>query len=273
MVCFGAVIDQAPRLLTIMDAKAYPHTGPGLIPAENELEAREQLAALYQLYVQYGLTDLIYTHAAARVPDEPDHYLIKPDELMMDEVTASNLVKVDMDGNPVDSNSEPNLAGHLIHSAILKTRQEITFTAHTHSRAGAAVSCMKRGLLPLSQHANMIIPTVGYHDYLDVTSAKDECDYLARDLGDNFLLILRNHGLLSVGRTVAECFYYLYYLEMACKIQVDVLSSGEEPLLASDEVVDGLFGFRKNDAGYPRGVRVWSAVVRMLDRKGINYKS
>ena len=134
------------------------------------------------------------------------------------------------------------------------------------------MSCMKRGLLPLSQHANIILPTVAYHDYMDVTVAEQECDALGRDLGANYLMIMRNHGLLAVGRTVAECFYYLYYLEMACKIQVDVLASGEEPILASKETVEGLFRSGGAPQEYPQGVRVWPAAIRILQRKGANYE-
>jgi ribulose-5-phosphate 4-epimerase/fuculose-1-phosphate aldolase len=244
----------------------------GLVPAGSESDARQQLAALHHLYQHFGWTDLIYTHISARVPDGSGRYLIKPDELLMDEVTASRLVKTDINQTPTTGGSAPNLAGHLIHTAVLKARPEVNFIAHTHSRAGAAVSCMKRGLLPLSQHANIILPTVAYHDYMDVTVAEQECDALGRDLGSNYLMIMRNHGLLAVGRTVAECFYYLYYLEMACKIQVDVLASGEEPILASKETVEGLFRFGGAPQKYPPGVRGWPAAIRILQRKGANYQ-
>jgi ribulose-5-phosphate 4-epimerase/fuculose-1-phosphate aldolase len=249
-----------------------PTLEPGLVPAATESEAREQLAALYRLYVHFGWTDLIYTHASARVPGEPDHYLIKPDELLLDEVTADSLVKMDMQGNRVSGDFPPNLAGHLIHSAVLQARPDVTFAAHTHSRAGVAVSAMKCGLLPISQHSNSILPTVCYHDYEDVTQVEDECAALARDIADNHLMIMRNHGLLSVGRTVAECFYYLYFLEMSCKIQVDVLSSGEEPILVSDRIVQQLFRDGGVPESQPPGVRVWLSMMRMLDRKGIDYR-
>lgn len=128
--------------------------------APEEWQVRVDLAALHRLYVHFGWTDLIYTHLTARVPGEPTHYLIKPDQLLMEEVTASALIKVDFDGKLIAGTHPPNMAGHLIHTAVLKARPEINVTAHTHSRAGAAVSCMKCGVLPLSQHANMIIPTI-----------------------------------------------------------------------------------------------------------------
>ena len=237
-----------------------------------EWQVRVERATLHRLYVHFGWTDLIYTHLTARMPGEPGHYLIKPDHLMMDEVCASNLLVVDMDGNLVSGDHPPNEAGHLIHTAVLKARPEINFIAHTHSRAGAAVSCMADGLLPLSQHANMVIPTIAYHDYQDVTNAADECEALARDIGDKFLMVMRNHGLLSLGRSVAECFYYLYYLEMACKIQVDVLASGRDMVLASDDIVNGLYEGSGAPANEPVGTRVWPAMLRLLDRKDDSYR-
>ncbi|MCP5083121.1 MAG: class II aldolase [Alphaproteobacteria bacterium] len=240
--------------------------------SDEERQVRTDLAALHRLYVKYGWTDLIYTHLTARSPDNPNHYLIKPDELLMDEVTASSLLKVDMEGNLISGDGPPNQAGHLIHTAVLGARPEINFSAHTHSRAGAAVSCMKRGLLPLSQHANMILPAVALHEYQDVTNAEDECAAIARDLGQKFALIMNNHGLLACGRSVAECFYYLYYLEMACKIQVDVLASGEEPLMVSQTIVDGLYADGGVPDVEPPGVRAWPPMLRMLDRIDESYR-
>lgn len=238
-----------------------------------EWQARTDLAALHRLYVHFGWTDLIYTHLTARMPGNPDHYLIKPDHLFMDEVCASNLIVVDVAGNLVAGDHPPNEAGHLIHTAVLQARPEINFIAHTHSRAGAAVSCMECGLLPLSQHANMVIPAIAYHDYQDVTNAADECAALARDIGDKYLMLMRNHGILSLGRNVGECFYYLYYLEMACKIQVDVLASGQKMVLASDEIVQGLYDGSGAPDQPPTGVRVWPNMLRLLDCKDDSYRS
>lgn len=240
--------------------------------SREEWQTRLDLAALHRLYVHFGWTDLIYTHLTARMPGKPEHYLIKPDHLMMDEVCASNLIVVDMGGNLVAGDHPPNRAGHLIHTAVLQARPEINFIAHTHSRAGAAVSCMKCGLLPLSQHANIILPTLTYHDYQDVTSATDECAALAQDIADKYLMLMRNHGILAIGRSIGECFYYLYYLEMACKIQVDVLASGQDMVLVSNHIVEGLFTSSGAPANEPAGARVWSAMVRMLDRKDGGYR-
>jgi ribulose-5-phosphate 4-epimerase/fuculose-1-phosphate aldolase len=247
-----------------------PHVGM----TEVEWETRVGLAALHRLYVHFGWTDLIYTHITARVPGENDHYLIKPDELLMEEVTASNLVKVDMDGNLIAGDYPPNLAGHLIHTAILTARPELNVLAHTHSRAGAAVSAMSGGLLPISQHANMIIPGIAYHDYQDVTSAEEECAALARDFpAGKTILIMHNHGPLAGGRDVAECFYHLYFIEAACKIQVDVLASGKDPILCSDGIVQGLYTYKGAPENPPTGVRVWPAMLRLLDRRYPDYKT
>ena len=232
---------------------------------ESVQERRENLAALYRLYSKFGWTDLNQTHAAARVPDSPSHFFIKPDELLMEEVTASSLATVDLNGDQVNGDLPVNPAGALIHAAILGARPEVNYSAHTHSRAGAAVSSMSCGLLPLSQHAGLILPTVCIHPYQDVTTAADECEALARDIGENFAMIMENHGLLTCGRSIGECFYYLYYLETACKIQVDVLSSGQKPLLLSDEIVKGLFadgGVPKNE---PYGAQDWYPQLRWLD--------
>lgn len=237
-----------------------------------EWKVRCDLAALHRLYVHFGWTDLIYTHLTARVPGAPGEYFIKPDHLMMDEVTASSLIRVDFEGRLIAGDHPPNRAGHLIHTAVLAARPEVSFVAHTHSRAGAAVSCLECGVLPLSQHANMVIPAVRYHDYQDVTAAEDECAALARDLGDGFLLVLRNHGLLACGRSVGECFYWLYYLEMACKIQIDVLATGREPVLASPEVVEGLYRDGGVPGNEPPGARVWPSMLRMLERQGIPFR-
>ena len=240
--------------------------------SDTEWQTRVDLAALYRLFVRYGWTDLIYTHITARIPGEPTHYLINSYGLMFDEITASSLIKVDLDGNVLDERGlEYNNAGHLIHSAVLKARPDANFVTHTHSRAGVAVSAMRCGLLPISQHANIILDTVAYHDYAQVTSDAEECERLGRDLGDRFAMILRNHGLLTCGRTAAEAFWYLYYLEMSCKIQVDVMSSGAEPIVPPEEAVTEL-----RDYGHggpePQGAREWPALLRMLDRIDPGYR-
>ena len=145
--------------------------------SEAEWQTRVDLAALYRLFIKYGWTDLIYTHISARVPGEKGNYLINPYGMFFDEITASSLIKADYDGNVIDPpGGEYNQAGHLIHTAVLKARPEINFVLHTHSRAGAAVSAMKCGLLPLSQHSNIVLEQVAYHDYAQVTNDDEECE-------------------------------------------------------------------------------------------------
>ena len=240
--------------------------------SEAEWQARVDLAALYRLFVKYGWTDLIYTHIAARVPGEDNAYLINPYGLFFDEITASSLVKVDFDGNVLDPvGGEYNMAGHLIHSAVLKARPEINFTLHTHTRAGAAVSAMQCGLLPLSQHSNIILDQIAYHDYAQVTSDEEECERLGRDLGDKYLMVMRNHGNLACGRTAAEAFHFLYYLEMSCKIQVDVLASGKDYIVPYDAALASLAHFGA-PGDEPKGGRAWPGLLRALDRADPSYR-
>ncbi len=240
--------------------------------SDDEWQARVELAALHRLYVKFGWTDLIYTHISARVPGEPQQYLMKRDGLLFQEVTASNLLRVDFDGNVLSGDEPNNQAGHLIHTAILKARPDINVAAHTHSRAGAAVSAMRCGLLPLSQHSNILLPTVAYHEYQDVTNEEGECEALARDLADKFIMVMHNHGLLACGRTTAEAFYYLYFVEMACKIQVDVLASGQETVVPSEQIIQDLYESAGAPGEQPMGTRVWPPMLRMLDETDDSYR-
>lgn len=240
--------------------------------SKEEWDTRVHLAALYRAFDHYGFTDLIYTHISARVPGEKDQYLINPYGLMFDEVKASNLLKVDFDGNVLSGDFPYNQAGHLIHTAALKARPEINFALHTHTRAGVAVSAMPCGVLPISQHSNLILGTIAYHEYAQVTSDDAECDRIARDLSDKYLMMMHNHGILAVGRSAAEAFHYLYYLEMSCKIQVDVLQAGQGYLTPDPAAVKGLSesGMPKKDE--PRVYMAWEAILRMLDRKDATFR-
>lgn len=244
---------------------------PSFKPSDSEYQARVDLAALYRLFAHYGWTDLIYTHISARVPGEPNHYLINPYGLLFEEINASVLIKVDFEGNVIAGDFPYNEAGHLIHTAVLKARPEINYVLHSHTRAGAAVSAMKRGLLPISQHANLISATLAYHEYMSITTNHVECEYLARDLGSNYLMIMHNHGLLSCGRTAAEAFWYLYYLETACKIQVDVLKSGEESIIPDKQAIDDLQQ-EGSPGDEPLGEQEWPALIRLLGRKDPSYR-
>lgn len=202
--------------------------------SESEWELRCDLAACYRLFVKYGWTDLIFTHLSARVPGEPEHYLINPYGLLFDEITASNLIKVNFAGEVVAGDFPYNEAGHAIHSAVLKARPDINVVLHSHTRAGSAVSCMADGFLPLSQQANEIMGMICYHEYDYAPDNASECERLGNDMADKWLMIMHNHGLLGAGRTVAEAFYNLYILENACKIQVDVMSAGADYRVPSE---------------------------------------
>ena len=247
----------------------------GLDCSPAEWETRVELAALYRVFVHYGWTDYVYTHLTARIPGEEGTYLINPYGLMFHEICASNLIKVDFDGNLISGDYPINHAGHLIHTAVLKARDEINFVLHSHTRAGTAVSAMKRGLLPLSQHSNLILGVLAYHAYGVVTNEEEECALIARDLGDKLLMLMQNHGLLASGRTAREAFNLHYYLDMACKIQVDVLASGEEVVLppepAAKTLSDYYAAWREVESLGDEGG--WDSLLRMLDLRQPEYKS
>lgn len=239
-------------------------------------EIRQDLAALYRLAQQYGWTDLTSTHISARLPEDPDHYLLNSHDLMFDEITASNLTRMSFEGDAVDdqpgSGKIVNLAGHIIHSGILKARPEVNFVIHSHTRAGVAVSAMPDGLLPLSQHAGFVLGTLSSHPYQDSTAVEDEGALLARDLGGNYAMLLQNHGLLVVGRTAAEAFIYHYYLEMACKIQVDILGGTDKPIRITDDAMSALHDWG-SPANGPHGGIQWPSLMRMLERTASEYRS
>jgi len=241
-------------------------------PSATEEQVRIDLAALYRLFVHFGWTDLTYTHISARVPGEPSHLLINPYGLLFEDITASNLVKISFEGEVLSGAHGYNKAGHLIHSFVLTARPEIGFVIHSHTTAGAAVSAMQCGLLPLSQHANAIRQTLAYHPYAIASEGPEECASLTQDLGDKYVMILHNHGLLACGRTAAEAFLYHYFLQRACEIQVDVLRSGERCILPAEEAVQGL-----SEWGAPRakpwGDVQWKALVTMLERRDPSFKS
>lgn len=237
---------------------------------------RQDLAALYRLAHHFGWTDLTSTHISARLPQDPGHYLLNSHDLMFDEITASNLTRMSFDGAAVDdqpgSRRIINLAGHIIHSGILNARPDVNYVIHSHTRAGVAVSAMPEGLLPLSQHAGFVLGTLSSHPYQDSTAMEDEGALLARDLGGNFAMLLQNHGLLAVGRTAAEAFTYHYYLEMACKIQVDVLGATDKPIAITEAAMAALHDWGAPENG-PHGGVQWPALIRMLERTVPEFRS
>ena len=197
--------------------------------SDEEWAIRVDLACAYRMVAYYGWDDLIFTHLSARIPGPEHHFLLNPYQLMFEEVTASSLVKVDVQGNPVDPTPFiTNPAGFTIHSAIHMAREDEHAVMHLHTPAGQAVAAHSEGLLPLTQTAMLIRQDVGFHDYEGVAVDLDERERLVANLGDKSAMILRNHGTLAVGKNVGECFVKLYFLERACQAQVMALSAGED---------------------------------------------
>ncbi len=242
--------------------------------SKEEWEARVDLAAAYQLAAIFKWTDLIYTHFSARVPGTSD-ILINPYGLMFDEITASNLVKIDMDGNVLDDQTGMgiNHAGFVIHGCVHQARDEINCVLHTHTRAGVAVSAQKCGLLPLSQHAMRVQAEVTYHDYEGVALDMDERERLRRDLGPTSkVMILRNHGLLTLGESVREAFELMWYLDCACQIQVDALAGGIDNALLMPEQAARSAAAQLGRPNRPALTKDWPALLRLLERKGSNFR-
>jgi ribulose-5-phosphate 4-epimerase/fuculose-1-phosphate aldolase len=230
----------------------------------SEAEIRKALAALYAIFDYYDWTDTIDTHITARVPDDPSLYLIAPYGPLFDEITASSFSKVKIHDDVEDVSHTYNARGHAIHTAVYKARPDIQFIAHTHTREGIAASTNPRGLLPISQHAISLQGLLGYHDYGDSLIEGSE-QHLVDDLADHKVLILRNHGLLTVARTPGELFGLHHTLELACKIQIDALAGGTEPIFPDKTKFGHVPHWFKTDddvvfAPY------WEAVLRIVTR-------
>jgi len=241
--------------------------------SREEWQMRTDLAAAYQLAAIFKWTDLIYTHFSARVPGSDD-FLINPYGLMFDEITASNLVRIDHHGKVIDDPLELgyNEAGFVIHGCMHEARPEVNCVIHTHTRAGVAVSAMKCGLLPISQHAMRVQQQCTYHDYEGIALDMSERGRMAANLGKKSkVMILRNHGLLTMGETVREAFELMYYLDCACQIQIDALSGGLEnvQIMAQDAADTAAAQFDRPDR--PSTHKDWPALLRLLERRGINY--
>lgn len=246
-----------------------------------EWQTRVDLAACYRLHAFYGWTDLIYTHISARVPGPDAHFLLNPFGLMFDEVCASNLVKIDLDGNVVMPTPHPiHRAGFVIHSAVHGARPDAHCVIHAHTRAGLAVSAMKCGLLPLTQHAMLFHGKVAYHDSEGLANNLGERERLVADLGDKPVMILRNHGTLVAGETIGQAFAMMWHLEMAMQAQVDALASGQELTSGSPALASRIAGSSFRKPGLPRadgtisplGHMEWPALLRKMDRLDPSYK-
>jgi ribulose-5-phosphate 4-epimerase/fuculose-1-phosphate aldolase len=238
-----------------------------------EWQIRTDLAACYRIIAIYGWDDLVFTHISARVPGGDDHFLINPYGLLFEEITASSLVKVDLDGNKVLESPHPvNPAGFTIHSAVHEARHDAGCVLHTHTRAGIAVSAQASGLLPISQTSLFPYVTLGYHDYEGVALNEAEKPRLVADLGSNHALILRNHGLLTAGETIADAFLFMYVLETACQIQIMAQSGGGDLVQVPQPVVDGIQAQAEQVTKGLGGALVWPGLLRKLDRSDSSYR-
>jgi len=249
----------------------------GIGPEEWQL--RCELAACYQLADLYGMSDMAGTHISARVPGPDNHFLVNTFGMFFDEITASSLIKVDLDGKVIGGNARDlNPAGFVIHSAVHMASHELVCVMHTHTRANNAVAMQKQGLLPLSQKALLLWSFLRYHDFEGPALRMDERERIVHDLGDGRVMLLRNHGALTVGRSVAEAFCWMYRLEAACRYQVDGLAGGVEMASLTRETIERTAnsGARSLAAGGHAevGKLEWAALIRKLERdRGTSYKT
>jgi ribulose-5-phosphate 4-epimerase/fuculose-1-phosphate aldolase len=250
----------------------------GIGRSSEEQRLRVDLAAAYRIFDHLGWTSLIYNHITVRVPGPERHFLINPYGLMYGEITASSLVKIDIAGNLVEAGDGPfgadvNPAGFTIHAAIHGARDDAHCVIHTHTVAGSAVSAMACGLLPLTLEAMMFYDRVAYHDFEGVTVVDDEGPRLVRDLGDKNAMILRNHGLLTLGGTVPEAVIMMWALERACQMQATAMAGGTPVHQCSPEVAARVAAQTAFTEQGPRGDRAFNALVRVIDQKDPSYKN
>lgn len=241
--------------------------------SEKEWRTRVDLAAAYRLVALYGWDDLIFTHISARVPGPEHHFLLNPYGMMFDEVNASSLVKIDLDGNKVtDAPHFINPAGFTIHSAVHAAREDALCVMHLHTDYGIAVSAQKEGLLPISQQSMFPLASLAYHDYEGLALNDEEKPRLVSDLGDKNYLILRNHGLLTIGKTAAEAFLSMYILERACRIQILAQAGGGKLHYVPEPVID-LTAKQMNAVTVGQGAELtWPGLLRKLDRIDSSYR-
>ena len=243
--------------------------------SDEEWAVRVDLAAAYRLVALYGWDDLIFTHLSARIPGPEHHFLINPYNLMFEEITASSLVKIDLDGNKIDDTPAPvNRAGFVIHSAIHAAREDAAAVLHLHTPHGQAVSAMREGLLPHTQTAMIAGHDVAYHDFEGIATELDERERLVADLGTKSSMILRNHGTLAVGASVAQAFVRMYFLERACEAQILMLSAGRENLNTPNQGVAEKVEEQSSGAGMAMLAQglAWPALLRKLDRIDPSYR-
>jgi len=236
-----------------------------------EWQARVDLAALYRLIALHGWDDLIFTHISARVPGPQAHFLINPYGWHFEEITASSLVKIDLDGQKVDDAHPINPAGFTIHSAIHAARADAHFVIHVHTDAGVAVSAQEGGLLPITQHALTVLPSLAYHDYEGIALNLDERARIVADLGDKSVMLLRNHGTLALGSTAGEAFLQLFMLERACQQQVMALSAGRASLREAAPAAQQDVKAQIAIMGPMASRLAWPGLLRKLNRESPGY--
>lgn len=250
-----------------------------LIPSlQNQVSAEEwqlrcDLAACYRLVAAYGWSDLVFTHISVRLPGPDHHFLINPYGLMFDEITASSLIKVDQQCNKLIESPFPvNPAGFVIHSAVHEAREDVQCVLHTHTRAGVAVSAQKAGVLPISQQSTFVLASLAYHDYEGVAFRPDEKPRLQADLGAANFLMLRNHGLLTCGASIADAFLGMYVFESTCQIQLAAQAGGE--LISVDpRIVAGVAEAMRVQTGGMGGAFAWPALLRKVEKLDPGYRS
>ncbi|HVT34715.1 MAG TPA: class II aldolase/adducin family protein [Nevskiaceae bacterium] len=238
-----------------------------------EWQLRVDLAAAYRLVAHFGWSDLVFTHISARLPGSDHHFLINPYGMLFDEITASSLVKIDLEGKKVmDSPYPVNPAGFTIHSAVHSAREDVQCVLHVHSINGVAVSAQKSGLLPISQQSLFVLASLGYHDYEGVALNEDEKPRLVRDLGDKTFLMLRNHGLLTAAPTIADAFLSMYLFEAACMIQVRAQSGGGDLVQIPSPILAGIQAQANTVTRGLGGALVWPGLLRKLDRMDASFR-
>ena len=241
--------------------------------SQEEWQVRTDLAALYRLVAHFGWDDLVFTHITARVPGPEHHFLINPYGLLYDEMCASNMVKVNLEGGKVmDSPYDINPAGYVVHSAVHEVREDAGCVIHWHSRAGVGVSAQKGGLLPVSQQSTLPLTSIAYHDYEGIAVDEEEKQTLQRDLGNKTNLILRNHGLLVVGGNVADAFLLMYILETACQVQLAAQSGGSELIHIDQAIIDDTARTAATATQGMFGGIAWPALLRRLDRQDPSFR-
>ncbi|MCM5680015.1 class II aldolase/adducin family protein [Schlegelella sp. S2-27] len=243
--------------------------------SDAEWQVRVDLAAAYRLVAWFRWDDLVFTHITARVPGTEDQFLINPYGLLFDEITASSLVKIDLQGNKLDDTPfNVNPAGFTIHSAIHGARHDAHCVLHTHTLNGIAVSAQKQGVLPLSQQSIFVLSSLAYHDYEGVALRDEEKPRLVQDLGDRNFLMLRNHGLLTLGPSVAEAFLSMYLFETVCTIQVRALAGGGELIAVDPRIIESAGQQAKQvTRGQGGGALTWPGLLRRLDRTDPSYRN